>query len=116
MLEVQDVDPNLPDEPEEEEDPNRQTEDEKELVVKDDQSNTEDFERLANMDSEMPESFDDFRTSANRTQEAQDRQHDLMANALERPESLNDYLMHQLAEMEIDDDHEQIAEAHHLDA
>ena len=110
MLEVQDVDPNLPDEPEEEEDPNRQTEDEKELVVKDDQSNTEDFERLANMDSEMPESFDDFRTSANRTQEAQDRQHDLMANALERPESLNDYLMHQLAEMEIDDDHEQIAE------
>ena len=86
------------------------TEDEKELVVKDDQSNTEDFERLANMDSEMPENFDDFRTSANRTQEAQDRQHDLMANALERPESLNDYLMHQLAEMEIDDDHEQIAE------
>ncbi len=29
-------------------------------------------------------------------QEAQDRQHDLMANALERPESLNDYLDHQL--------------------
>lgn len=111
MLEVQDVDPNLPDEPEEEEpDPNRQTEDEKELVVKDNQTNEEDFERLANMDNDMPESFDDFRTSSNRMQEAQDRQHDLMANALERPESLNDYLMHQLAEMEIDDDHEQIAE------
>ncbi len=111
MLEVQDVDPNLPDEPEEEEvDPNRQTEDEKELVVKDNQTNEEDFERLANMDNEMPESFDDFRTSSNRMQEAQDRQHDLMANALERPESLNDYLIHQLAEMEIDDDHEQIAE------
>jgi RNA polymerase sigma-54 factor len=111
MLEVQDIDPNLPDEPEEEEiDPNRQTEDEKELVVKDNQTNEEDFERLANMDNDMPESFDDFRTSSNRTQEAQDRQHDLMANALERPESLNDYLIHQLAEMEIDDDHEQIAE------
>jgi len=110
MLEVQDVDPNLPDEPEEEEDPNRQTEDEKELVVKDEQSNSEDFERLANMDNDMPDSFDDFRTSSNRMQEAQDRQHDLMANALERPESLNDYLIHQLAEMEIDDDHEQIAE------
>ncbi len=111
MLEVQDVDPNLPDEPEEEEvDPNRQTEDEKELVVKDNQTNEEDFERLANMDNDMPESFDDFRTSSNRMQEAQDRQHDLMANALERPESLNDYLIHQLAEMEIDDDHEQIAE------
>jgi RNA polymerase sigma-54 factor len=110
MLEVQDVDPNLPDEPEEEEDPNRPTEDEKELVVQDNQSNTEDFERLANMDNDMPESFDDFRTSSNRMQEAQDRQHDLMANALERPESLNDYLIHQLAEMEIDSDHEQIAE------
>ncbi len=110
MLEVQDADPNLPDEPEEEEDPNRQTEDEKELVVKDEQSNSEDFERLANMDNDMPDSFDDFRTSSNRMQEAQDRQHDLMANALERPESLNDYLIHQLAEMEIDDDHEQIAE------
>jgi RNA polymerase sigma-54 factor len=110
MLEVQDVDPNLPDEQEDEEDPNRPTEDEKELVVKDNQSNTEDFERLANMDNDMPESFDDFRTSSNRTQEAQDRQHDLMANALERPESLNDYLMHQLAELEIDSDHEQIAE------
>lgn len=110
MLEVQDVDPNLPDEQEEDEDPNRPTEDEKELVVKDNQSNTEDFERLANMDNDMPESFDDFRTSSNRTQEAQDRQHDLMANALQRPESLNDYLMHQLAEMEIDSDHEQIAE------
>lgn len=90
-------------------DPNK-TEDERELVVQDDQSNTEDFERLANMDGEMPNTFDDFRTSANRTQEAQDRQHDLMANAMERPESLNDYLLHQLAEMELDTQVEQIAE------
>ena len=85
-------------------------ESEKELVVQDDQSNTEDFERLANMDNEMPQNFDDFKASANRTQEAQDRQHDLMANALERPESLNDYLLHQLAEMEIDTQVEEIAE------
>ncbi len=91
-------------------DPNRPTEDERELVVRDDQSNTEDFERLANMDSEMPQSFDDFRTSTNRMQEAQDRQHDLMANAAERPESLNDYLMHQLAELDIDSDIEEIAQ------
>ncbi len=33
-----------------------------------------------------------------------------MANAAERPESLNDYLLHQLAEMDIDSDVEQIAE------
>ncbi len=92
------------------EDPNKPTEDEKELVVQDGQSNTEDFERLDNMDGEMPQSFDDFRTSANRTQEAQDRQHDLMANAVERPESLNDYLLHQLSELELDSEVEQIAE------
>jgi RNA polymerase sigma-54 factor len=95
---------------EEKEDPNQPAEDEKELVVQDDQSNTEDFERLANMDVDSSQNFDDFRTSANRTQEAQDRQHDLMANAMERPESLNDYLMHQLAEMEIDSEVEQFAE------
>ncbi|MCA9158617.1 MAG: RNA polymerase factor sigma-54 [Planctomycetales bacterium] len=100
-----------PDDVEEKKDPNEPTEDEKELVVQeDDKSNTEDFERLANMDSDSSQNFDDFRTSANRTQEAQDRQHDLMANAMERPESLNDYLMHQLAEMEIDTEVEQLAE------
>ncbi|GAB5404275.1 MAG: RNA polymerase factor sigma-54 [Aureliella sp.] len=95
---------------EEKEDPNKPTETERELVVEDNQSNKEDFERLENMSSDMPESFDDFRTSADRTQQAQDRQHDLMANALERPESLNDYLMHQLQEMEIDSEVEAIAE------
>lgn len=111
MLEVEEDDTERErDSDEEKEDPNRQTEDERELVVQDDQSNTDDFERLANMDSEMPQNFDDFRTSSNRTQEAQDRQHDLMANALERPESLNDYLLHQLAELDIDSDLEQIAE------
>ncbi len=109
MLEVdEEENPSEPDQ--EEEDPNRPTESETELVVKDDQSNEEDFERLANMDNDLPETFDDFRTSSNRTQEAQDRQHDLMANALERPESLNDYLLHQLAEMEIDTHVEEIAE------
>jgi RNA polymerase sigma-54 factor len=92
------------------EDPNSPTEDERELIVEDNQSNAEDFERLANMDSDMPQNFDDFRTSANRTQEAQDRQHDLMANALERPESLNDYLMHQLDELEIDSEVQVVAE------
>jgi len=111
MLEVQEEEELGPVTEEEPEDPNRPTEDERELVVSaDDQSNTDDFERLANMDNDMPQNFDDFRTSANRTQEAQDRQHDLMANALERPESLNDFLMHQLDEMEIEPELEQIAE------
>lgn len=109
MLEVLEEDEPAPAEAEAE-DPNRPTEDERELIVQDNQSNSDDFERLANMDNDMPQNFDDFRTSANRTQEAQDRQHDLMANALERPESLNDFLIHQLDELELDSDVEQIAE------
>ncbi|MEZ6137266.1 MAG: RNA polymerase factor sigma-54 [Pirellulaceae bacterium] len=112
MLEVQEDEdaPANTSENEDADDPNRPTEDERELVVQDNQSNSDDFERLANMDNDMPQNFDDFRTSANRTQEAQDRQHDLMANALQRPESLNDFLMHQLDEMEIDSEIERLAE------
>jgi RNA polymerase sigma-54 factor len=86
------------------------TEDERELIVKDDQSNTEDFERLANMDQMMPDTFDDFRPSKGRIQESVDRQHDMMASTPERAESLNDFLFHQLAEMDVDSDIELIAE------
>lgn len=109
MLEVTEEDEPSQD-GDEKEDPNKPIESERELVVEDNQSNKEDFERLENMSGEMPDNFDDFRTSADRTQQAQDRQHDLMANALERPESLNDYLMHQLAELEIDSEVEALAE------
>lgn len=110
MLEMEELDPNLPEEEAEDRGPTNTTEDERELVVQDNQSNSEDFERLANMDNDMPDTFDDFRRSGNRLQEEMDRQHDLMANAASRPESLNDYLLHQLAEMEIDSDIELIAE------
>lgn len=110
MLEVEDDEVSSEASSEDDTDPNKPNENEQELVVPDDQSNKEDFERLDNMDGEMPSSFDDFRTSANRTQEAQDRQHDLMANAMERPESLNDFLLHQLAEVDVDTEIEQIAE------
>lgn len=110
LLEVQEDELPQAEAEEENVDPNSPTEDERELVVRDDQSNSDDFERLANMDNEMPQSFDDFRTSTNRMQEAQDRQHDLMANATERPESLNDFLIHQLSELDIDSDVEEIAQ------
>ncbi|XZE43861.1 RNA polymerase factor sigma-54 [Pirellulaceae bacterium SH467] len=112
MLEVEERDESLPDEEHDDTvNPNAsRTEDEKELVVQDGQSNAEDFERLANMDGDMPDTFDDFRRSSNRVQEDSDRAHDLMANAAERPESLNDYLLHQLAELDIEEDVERIAE------
>jgi RNA polymerase sigma-54 factor len=113
LLEQQEVDPLVPDETADDEAPTKDTrsEDEKELVVDNDHDNQEDFERLQNMISELPNTFDEsFRRSANRMQEDADRRHDLMANAISRPESLNDFLLHQLAEMDIDDRVEQIAE------
>ncbi|WP_146521285.1 RNA polymerase factor sigma-54 [Stieleria varia] len=87
------------------------SEDEKELVVDDNSDNSEDFERLQNMIAELPSTFDDsFRRSAGGMQDDADRRHDLMANAQSRPESLNDFLLHQLAEMDIDDRIEKLAE------
>lgn len=113
LLEQQDVDPFSPDEGEGEEAASADTrsEDEKELVVDNEHDNAEDFERLLNMNSELPSTFDDsFRQSSNRIQEEGDRRHDLMANAQARPESLNDFLLHQLAELDIDDRVEKLAE------
>jgi len=111
MLELDEPEPGTTEEEDEQtEAPSTKNEDERELVVKDDSSNADDFERLANMDSEMPDTFDDFRPSASRVQDSIDRHSDLMANAAERPESLNDFLLHQLAEMDIDSDVELIAE------
>jgi RNA polymerase sigma-54 factor len=111
MLEVEEDDAPVAEVAEETEVADRPiTEDERELIVKDDQSNTEDFERLANMDQMMPDTFDDFRPSKGRIEESMDRQHDMMASTPERAQSLNDYLFHQLAELEIDSDLELIAE------
>ncbi|WP_456239040.1 RNA polymerase factor sigma-54 [Rubripirellula amarantea] len=111
LLEQQENDPLAPDELDEERDKDTRSENEKELVVDNDHDNQEDFERLQNMVSEMPSTFDDsFRRSAGAIADDGDRRHDLMANAVSRPESLNDFLLHQLAEMDIDDDIEQMAE------
>ena len=113
LLEQQDVDPLTPDDGSDEEPPSADTrsEDERELIVDNDHDNQDDFERLQNMVSELPSTFDDsFRRSSNRIQEDGDRRHDLMANAQSRPESLNDFLLHQLAELDIDDRVEEFAQ------
>ncbi len=112
LLEQQDIDPMAPDEANDELPSNdTRSEDEKELVVDNDHDNQDDFERLVNMDAELPSTFDDsFRRSAGGMQDDADRRHDLMANAQSRPESLNDFLLHQLAELDIDDELEQLAE------
>lgn len=112
LLEQQDTDPTAPEEQDEESaSPDAPADSEKELVVDNEHDNQDDFERLLNMDSEMSGTFDDsFRRSANRIQEDMDRRNDLMANAEARPESLNDFLLHQLSELDIDDRVEQMAE------
>ncbi len=115
LLEQLEADPNAPEENGEQDEDRANSdpvsENEKELVVDNDHDNADDFERLLNMDNDLPSTFDDsFRRSANRMQDDADRQHDLMTNAEMRPESLNDYLLHQLSELDIDDRIEQFAE------
>ena len=66
---------------------------ERELVVKDDRNNEDDFERLLNMAENLPDDYEErSRPSMNRIEAEGDRRHDAMANMLARPESLRDYL------------------------
>lgn len=68
-----------------------------ELQVDTAHNNEADFERLLEMSQEWPE--DNYtsgsKPSSNRTEEDGERQHDLISNVAERPQSLNDYLLEQ---------------------
>jgi RNA polymerase sigma-54 factor len=102
VLELAEEDPELPDEPDDRENPDRPTEEERELVV-DNKNNVDDFERLLDLDRQVPDYFDERpRSSANRIDEASGRKHDAIANIEDRRESLNDYLLRQLGELEVD--------------
>jgi RNA polymerase sigma-54 factor len=77
---------------------------ERELVVKDDRNNEDDFERLINMAENLPDDYEErSRPSMNRIEAEGDRRHDAMANMLARPESFVDYLHHQLSWFEIEE-------------
>jgi len=102
-LELQERDPTLPDEEVERDDPREKAIEDKPLVVDEAHNNTDDFERLLNLDREIPEYFEETtRRSASRMEEDSERAHDVIANVAERPESLQDYLMHQLGELELE--------------
>jgi RNA polymerase sigma-54 factor len=104
-LELQERDPELPDEPVEQEETTEKTVDEKPLVVDEAHHNAEDFERLLNLDREVPEYFEEStRRSSNRIEEDSDRAHDVISNVADRPESLQDHLLHQLGELELDEE------------
>jgi len=112
LLEIQEQEPESPDEqPVEVEHPDAPTENEKELVVDEKQDNADDFERLVEMDREVPDYFDESpRPSANRLDEQADRKHDAIANIADRPESLHDHLLHQLGELDLDPEIRRMAE------
>jgi len=110
-LEVNEVDPDLPEESFDAENPDAPTDEERELVVGESGDNVDDFERLLNLNDEWPDTFDDQpRMSGTRIAEEIDRKHDAMANMADRPPSLQDYLIDQLAWSDLDEAMRQMAE------
>lgn len=97
--------------PVEQESPDSPTVEEKELIVDERHDNAEDFERLVELDRELPDYFDETpRRSVNRMDDESDRKHDAMANIECRPQSLQDYLLLQLGELELAAEIREIAE------
>jgi len=84
--------------------PDAPTESERELVVDDNTNNEDDFERLMNMVDNLPDDYEErSRPSRGQVEAESDRRHDAMANMVARPESLVDYLQHQLSWFELSD-------------
>src|SRR5688572_912043 len=111
VLDQVEVDADEPEEPQEGEPVSSIADTERELVVKDSPNNEDDFERLLNMAENLPDDYEErSRPSLNRIEQEGDRRHDAMANMLARPESLLEYLQHQLAWFELDDAVRRMAE------
>lgn len=110
VLELRENDPDLPEEPSEYENPDAPTPEERELVV-DVEHGTDDFERLINLDEELPDTFDERPSlSRARLEEESDRKQDAMANMAARPESLHDHLLAQLGWFDLDQPTREAAE------
>ena len=98
VLDIQEVDPDLPSEQDEREEPDAPTEEERELVIDDSTDNEADFERLMKMNEDWPDQFDERSRPSRGFVEAEgDRKMDAMANMAARPQSLQDYLHDQLS-------------------
>jgi RNA polymerase sigma-54 factor len=112
VLDQVEVDADNPDAaPEDSESASSVADTERELVVKDDRNNEDDFERLLNMAENLPDDYEErSRPSLNRIEQEGDRRHDAMANMLARPETLVDYLHHQFSWFEVDDAVRRMAE------
>ncbi len=109
LLEINDRENTLPDESNERDDPDAPTAEEKEMVV-DDKSSKDDFERLDDLDRDVPDYFDE-RPSRSQAglQEAGDRKLDAMANVADRHVSLQQFLERQLCELDLEPDIRRLA-------
>ncbi len=93
-LEVQEVDPDLPDEAAFEEKPEKPAVEERDAIL----------EQMLQQDEAFSDRFEErTRPSAARVEEEGERKHDAMANAVDRPVSLHDYLHNQLSWFELDE-------------
>lgn len=92
--------------------PDAPSESERELVVNEDDANNEaDFERLMNMADSLPDEYEErSRPSRGQMEAESDRRHDAMANMVSRPESLLDYLQHQLSWFDLSEDVRRLCE------
>ena len=102
ILEKEERDQSLPDETIERENPDAPAESERELIVDDKKDNADDFERLLELDRQVPDYFDERpRPSANRMQDQADRQHDAIANLADHVATLQNHLEDQLVELDL---------------
>lgn len=84
---------------------------ERELVVKEDSNNEDDFERLVNMAENLPDDYEErSRPSQGQMDADSDRAFDQMANMTARPETLCDYLQHQLSWFNLEESLRKMAE------
>lgn len=103
-LDQVDVDVNEPEAPPEHESSDKLDDAERELVVSETTNNEDDFERLLNMAENLPDDYEErSRPSLNRIEAETDRRNDAMANMVARPETLTDYLHHQLSWFDLAD-------------
>ena len=96
---------------EEQVDPDAPSESERELVIEEGTNNEDDFERLMKMVDSLPDDYEErSRPSRGQIESDAGRHHDAMANMISRPESLLDYLQHQLSWFELSDEVRRICE------
>ncbi len=104
VLELREIteDPANPEEAAERTNPDEPADPERELVIKDDSNNEDDFDRLEKISKDWEDHFnEEHRPSRNGLDDASDKKHDAMQNMPSRPQSLHDYLYDQIGFLDL---------------